>query len=201
ASISSAPTRKPVWSRSTWSSFRLSSIKARSPRAATSAMIPRTTASTSADASRLAARKARKRSVKSGARRSRRIGMALSYRPGRISGQWRGWEEPSTPGVGRVVGMDRTHGRRPGRPQIGKLGFQAFDLEPQRPPARENEIHDPGGRIGLGKFDREEVEHRVLAGGVGGLALSAFDAPQAQRRAATAEFGVLSPGGEPVEAA
>src|SRR5262249_2981072 len=56
---------------------------------------------------------------------------------GRISGQWRGWEEPSTPGVGCVVGMDWTHGRRPGRPQIGKLGFQAFDLEPQRPPARE----------------------------------------------------------------
>src|SRR5262249_59453360 len=40
---------------------------------------------------------------------------------GRISGQWRGWEEPSTPGVGRVVGMDWTRGRRPGRPQIGKL--------------------------------------------------------------------------------
>src|SRR5690349_14218280 len=44
-------------------------------------MIARTTASTSADASRLGVRKARKLSVKAGARRSRRIGMALSYRP------------------------------------------------------------------------------------------------------------------------
>ncbi len=35
---------------------------------------------------------------------------------GRISGQWRGCEKPSTPGVGGVVSMNWTHGRRPGRP-------------------------------------------------------------------------------------
>src|SRR5262245_45099980 len=52
-------------------------------------------------------------------------------------------------------------------------------------PARENEVHDPGGRIGLGKFHREQVEHRALAGRIDVSALAAFDALEAQRRAAT----------------
>src|SRR5262249_61545353 len=67
-----------------------------------------------------------------------RHGPVLPDHTGRISGQWRGWEEPSTPGIGAAVNMDWTHGRRPRRPQIGKLGLPAIRLQPQPPPPREN---------------------------------------------------------------
>src|SRR5262249_38283448 len=70
-----------------------------------------------------------------------------------------------------------------------------------RPPAREDEVHDPGGRIGLAEFDREQVEHRVPAGGIDVSALAAFDAPEAQRPPAASEFGLCPLRGEPVETA
>src|SRR5262249_27751218 len=164
-------------------------------------MIPRTTASTSADASRLAARKARKRSVKSGARRSRRIGMALSYRRARATGNGGGGGGRPPPAPGWAAGWVWGTGGRPGGPPPARPGSPHSAPVPAPPPPRENEIHAPGGRIGLGKFDRQQVEHRVLAGGIDVSALAAFDALEAQRRAATSEFGLCPLGGEPVEAA
>src|SRR5207245_8700857 len=86
-----------------------------------------------------------------------RHGPVLPGHSGQIGAQWRGWDRPSTPRVTGIVNMDGTHARRPRWPQIGQLGFQAFDLEPQRPPARVAEVHDAGGRIGL-IFSRSE-EH------------------------------------------
>ena len=75
-----SPADRPGRDRSR-SNFRVSSISAWSPRAATSAMIARTAFSTSAEASRLVASRARKRWAKSGARLSRRIGMACLTGP------------------------------------------------------------------------------------------------------------------------
>src|SRR5215472_15303229 len=186
----------PTRSRSTRSNFKLSSTSARSPRAATSAMIARTTASTSVEASRLAARRARKRSAKSEARQSRRIGMILSTGPP-FGAQWR----RSTPGVGSLIDMNRTRRRRPGRPEIGKLDLQALDLEPKHAAAGENEVHDSGGRIGLRKFDGEQVEHGVLAGGIDAAALAAIDPLEPQGRLAASQLRPRPIGREPVEAA
>ncbi len=126
-----------------------------------------------------------------------RHGPVLPGHSGRIGGQWRGSDRPSTPRVGGIVNMDGTPARGPRWPQIGQLGSQAFDLEPQRPPAREDEVHDSGGRIGLAEFDRQQVEHRVLAGWIDVSALAAFDALEAQRRAAASEFGLCPLRGEP----
>src|SRR5262245_42648537 len=119
-------------------------------------MIARAASSTSAAASRLVERKTRKRSAKSGARLSRRIGMALSRRtpgPGPpLNGA--GADGSSTrpaavfrfPGNGRghVVGMDRAFTRRPALAEVTQLHFQALDFEPQRAATGEGEGDDPG---------------------------------------------------------
>src|SRR5262249_7755760 len=49
------------------------------------------------------------------------------------------------PQVGGVVAVDRTGGRRPRGPQVGQLGLQALDLEPQHSSARKNEVTTPPG--------------------------------------------------------
>src|SRR4029453_7177625 len=71
-----------------------------------------------------------------------RHGPVLPDQTGRIRGQWLGPEGPSTPPVRRILGVDWPRGRRPRGSQIGELGLQAFDLEPQRSPSRENKFHD-----------------------------------------------------------
>src|ERR1051325_10376254 len=145
------------------SNFLVRSASARSPRAATSAMMARTAVSTSAAVSRLVARKARKRSAKSNARVSRRIGMPLH----RAAVPEKGG---STVEAGRPI-----RGRRAGcgdSLEIGQLDLQAFDLNPQRRAARERECHDTGRRIGFGEFDGKEIEHLVLAGRIHVLALA-----------------------------
>ena len=60
----------------------------------------------------------------------------------------------------------------PNRAEIGKLGFEAFDVEPQRGVAGKDQRDDPGRRIGFGELDREQVQHgiRVVAADI-----SAFD--------------------------
>src|SRR5712691_317102 len=107
----------------------------------------------------------------------------------------------SAAGVGRAFGMDGAPGAGPGRPEIGELALQAFDLEPQLSAAGEGERHHAAGRIGLGEFDREQVEHVVLAVGIDAAALADVDALEAQRRAAAPQFRPRSLGGEPIEAA
>src|SRR4051812_14166930 len=106
----------------------------------------------------------------------------------------------STPGVGGVL-VHRTLGRRPGWPEIGELRLQALDLEPEHSPAGEYEGHHPGGRVGLGKLDGQQVEHRILAGWIDLAALAAIDPLETQRRAAAPELGPGSLRREPVEAA
>src|SRR4029453_7523411 len=78
--------------------------------------------------------------IRSAAGEADRHGPVLPDHRGRIRGQWRGRDEASTPQLGGVVGVDWARGRRPGRPQIGELGFEALDLEPQHSPARTKEI-------------------------------------------------------------
>ncbi len=78
--ISSGAIFSPALSGSRRSYFRVSSARAASPRAITSAIMPRAACSTSADASRFVARKASKLSAKSVAVLSRRIGMACEWR-------------------------------------------------------------------------------------------------------------------------
>ena len=104
------------------------------------------------------------------------------------------------PGVGGVP-VHWTLGRRPGWPEIGKLRLQALDLEPEHSPAGEYEGHHPGGRVGLGKLDGQQVEHRILAGRIDLAALAAVHPLETQRRAAAPELGPGSLRREPVEAA
>src|SRR6202050_2137060 len=77
--VTLSPTRsRSSRSRSSRSNFSVYSLRARSPRAATSARIARTTASTSAAVSRLVSRKARNFCAKSAERVSRRIAMKIT---------------------------------------------------------------------------------------------------------------------------
>ncbi len=76
AAISCAVTFIPARSRSSLSNLSVYSFSARSPRAATSATMPRTAASTSAEASRLVSRNARNFCAKSPERMSRRMAMS-----------------------------------------------------------------------------------------------------------------------------
>jgi hypothetical protein len=99
ASISAAVTRKPPALSSSRSNFRVASISAASPRAATSSTMERVAVSISADTSRFMVRKLANRSVKSALLRSRRTGMA-AFRAGSFvrtpTAQWRGDKSPST---------------------------------------------------------------------------------------------------------
>src|SRR3954468_24958189 len=95
-------------------------------------------------------------------------------------------EGASTPGFGGVP-VHRALGRRPGWPEIGKLRLQALDLEPEHSPAGEYECHHPGGCVGLGKLNGQQVEHRLLAGRIDLAALAAVHTLETQRRAAAPE--------------
>ena len=76
AEVEAAVTRRPEAAISSRSNFFVASIKAASPRAATSSTMARVARSTSAETSRLAARKAANRASKSALFLSRRTGMA-----------------------------------------------------------------------------------------------------------------------------
>ncbi|MGY3288076.1 hypothetical protein ACVWW5_000798 [Bradyrhizobium sp. LM3.4] len=78
ASISAAVTRRPDASSVSRSNFAVASSRAASPRLATSSTMARAAASTSAEASRFAARKATNRWSKSALLRSRRTGILAS---------------------------------------------------------------------------------------------------------------------------
>ena len=170
-------TLSPAWSRSTRSNLRVSSISARSPRAATSAMIARTAASTSAAASRLVARKARKRSAKSAARLSRRIGMACPSGPHAPGSPLNGARGGSAVNPGRRL-SDRPRwtgtSRRRARtgPRSASSASRHSTSSRSTPPPEKIERHDPGGRVGLGKLHREQVEHGILAGRIDVAALA-----------------------------
>src|SRR6185369_14262962 len=154
-------TRRPIFSRSMRSNFRLSSISARSPLLRTSAMMTRAAWSTSSETSRLVARKAAKRAAKSADRLSRRIGIArcpAGRSPG-FTGQWPapegastlfGWLDDFAVQVARHVAVDlvgRTAFGDPGRAEIGQFGLKALDLQPERGPAGERQGHHAGGLI------------------------------------------------------
>src|ERR1700693_5688594 len=158
ATISAGSTRNPSVSRSTRSNFRLRSISAASPRLATSAMIARTFAAPSSAVSRLTRRNAWKRSAKSGALASRRIGIG---HPGAAPVNGAPSAAQSTPSRSRVERMVRTSGRRPRRTEVGELGFEALDVEPQRGIAGKHQGDEAGRRIGRGELDGEQVQYRV----------------------------------------
>ena len=48
--------------------------------------------------------------------------------------------------------------------EIGKFGFQTFDVETDNAAAGEDQPHDAGGRIMLGEFDGEQIEPGIFVG-------------------------------------
>src|SRR5262249_24645852 len=78
---------------------------------------------------------------------------------------------------------------------------QALDLETEHSSAGENESDDASRRVGLGKLDGKQVEHRGLARRIDISALAAIDALEAQRRTAAPQFKLFPLGREPIEAA
>ena len=88
----------------------------------------------------------------------------------------------------------------PNRSEIGQFGFQAFYLEPQRRPAGKNERDHPRRRISLGKLDRKQVKHRVLAGRAHVPAFAGQHALEAQSRTPAAVFLIASLRAFPIEA-
>ena len=137
-------------------------------------MIARTASSTSAEASRLVARKARKRSAKSAA--GCRGGSAWPFLPDhtdRITAQWRGevgvsasirlGRQPRASVASRCTGRSAA-GQDGPRSAISASRHSTSSLSAR--PAGEDQGHDPGGRVGFGEFDRQQVEHRILAGGI-----------------------------------
>src|SRR5262245_21291915 len=174
ASISATVTFRPVTAGSNRSNFRVRSIRAWSPRAMTSAITPRTTCSTSTDASRLLPRKALNRTAKSAARLSRRIGKgpppALPRRAG-FPGNDVAGDAKSTPRR-HIVRMIGTGDRVPGRPEIGQLAFEALDLEAELAAAGEDQGHGAGRRRGLAELDGKQIEHGVLGHRIDGAALA-----------------------------
>ena len=75
--------------------------------------------------------------------------------------------------------------------EIGKLRFQAFDVEANDAAAGENQRHHAGRRIAFGKFDREEIEQRAFIGLVEIAALAGMDALETQRGAAAPVIGII----------
>ena len=142
-------------------------------------MMARTAASTSAAASRLVARKARKRWAKSGARR--RGGSACPCPAGAPVRNHRSMarecERPSTlSGVGWAIvpALDRTRlDGAPGRPEIGKLGLQALDLEPQRRRPRTSASRRRPGASVSANSTASRLSTASLPAGVDMLALAA----------------------------
>src|SRR5215470_13909103 len=191
AAISAGGTAMPILSRSTRSNFFENSVRAASPLATMSAIMARTACSTSCDASRLVARKARKRSGKSAERVSRRSGM---------TGQWRAGGSASTLPAPGVVRLDQTrlsvavlahrwHILRmlgpdpaiPDRAEIGQLAFEAFDLESHRRVAGKRQGYHAAGGVGLRELDRQQVENQVLVGRAHVTGLKTADSLESQR--------------------
>ena len=78
-----------------------------------------------------------------------------------------------------IVRMIGTADGGPGGPQIGKLAFQALDLEAQHAAAGEEEGHGAGWRRGLVEFDGKQIEDGVLGHRVNGAALAGEHAIEA----------------------
>src|SRR5262249_44901735 len=85
------------------------------------------------------------------------------------------------------------------RPEVGKLAFEALDLEPQGRPAREGERHHPAGGIVLGEFDGQQVEDGILASRIHVPALAGQYPLEPQCRAAAAQLRTVAGWGTPVE--
>src|SRR5688572_3860704 len=204
ASISPDVTRKPPASSSSRSNFRVASIKAASPRAATSSTMARVAASISADTSRLAPRKPWNWRAKSALLWSRRTGMAAFQG---TTAQWRGDKPPSTLSpVGRVG--KGALAPCPPCPQLcsivdGENGAKSAFATPNgslsSPPSRRlgalAEIAGPKivaaevSQLAFEAFDVEpqrpavgEQQHHAAAGDVAGIKLDSHELEGCRRR-------------------
>ena len=150
-------TRRPILSRSTRSNFRVSSISARSPRA----HVGDDGAHRLLDV--LGQPRAWWRETRQSARENRRIGCrggsaSRAVRPGSapvspVNGPRRMARQPCLD-ASRLSPSRTTsvwagqHSVPQAGPEIGQFGLQAFDLEPKRRAAREDQGDDAGGLIG-----------------------------------------------------
>src|SRR3979409_1289030 len=50
----------------------------------------------------------------------------------------------------------------PAKPKIAVLGFEAFDLKPQRPAGGEDKLHNARGRLGFLEANIQEIENERL---------------------------------------
>src|ERR1700722_17567373 len=133
--------------RSTRSKRKEYSASAASPRARTSAMIAATASSTSTDDSRLAFNSATNRASKSGASASRNTAMANLF----------GSPDPSLSLCDgqRVAG---TIASGLSRPNVAKLGFQTFHLEPRDRAVGESQEYHARWRLGLLERDGQQIQ-------------------------------------------
>src|SRR5262249_5263577 len=95
--------------------------------------------------------------------------------------------------------MVRTVRGRPGGAEIGDLGFQAFNVEPQHPPAPERENDRSGWRIALDEVDGKQAEYGFLVGLVNVSALHAVDPFKPHRRPPALVLRVATTSGLPIE--
>src|SRR5207344_850470 len=86
------------------------------------------------------------------------------------------------------LGVSGTGTRWPGRAEIGEFGFQTFDIEPQRGTSRECQHDHARGRLGLGKFDGQEIKNRVFTSRVYLPTLTRHDPLEAQGSPPSAIF-------------
>src|SRR6266702_1085980 len=210
ASISAAVTRREAASSVSRSYFCVASSRAASPRFATSSTIARAAASTSADTSRLAARKAANRWSKSALLRSRRTGI-FRWSFGWSLGADRRHKAPCSmarrppavnpwPGRGRskfrwytASSLDPQPRSQFVRPQIGQLAFQAFDVEADGAALGEQQQRAAAGLLVaavLGvKLDTDEVQNRRRRRNIDVARLAGEHAVETERRNQPARLG------------